>query len=72
MDNARLMGDDDEDGDDVMASDLDSEDRLYKEAERKDKKDMIAGRDNESSGESDNEGDKPSLFVNPLAKKPET
>ena len=56
------------DGDDEMASDLDSEDRLYKAAE---KKDQIAGRDNESSGESDIEGDKPSLFVNPLAKKPE-
>lgn len=62
LDNAGLLDDD---------SDLDSEDRMYKSAEAEDKK-IPEGMDQESSGESDNEGvglDSKGLFVNPLAKK---
>mmetsp|Transcript_46789 Transcript_46789/g.61895 ORF Transcript_46789/g.61895 Transcript_46789/m.61895 type:complete len:360 (+) Transcript_46789:884-1963(+) len=64
LDNAGLL-------DSADDSDLDSEDRMYKLAAKEDRKtEMIEGRDNESSGESDPEGDQAKgLFVNPLAKK---
>ncbi len=62
LDNAGLLDND---------SDLDSEDRMYKNAEAEDKK-IPEGQDVESSGESEDEGaglDSKGLFVNPLAKK---
>ena len=65
LDNAGLL-------DSADDSDLDSEDRMYKEAEREDRKAEMPmeGRDIESSGESDGEdGAGKGLFVNPLAKK---
>lgn len=64
LNNAGLLDSDDE-------SDLDSDDRAYKEAAEADKKkEMIAGHDNESSG-GDSEADEAQqgLFVNPLLKK---
>ena len=68
LDNAGLL--------DSEVSDLDSEDRAYKDAERADReaeenRKIPEGRDQESSGDSDPEdGPKSSgLFINPLAKK---
>ena len=48
-----------------LLDDGDSDDQLYKQEDEK----IPEGRDVESSGESDDEGEKKSLFVNPLAKK---
>ena len=49
-------------------SDDDSEDRAYKQTDAEEMK-IPEGRDVESSGESDVETDKKSLFINPLARK---